>query len=245
VVNLDVLGPFQVVKRPLTLRPKDAKPAPGSETAGPVGWWKLDETSGLTVANAAGNTLNGKLFGKPRWTSEGVRGGALEFDTKVNWVEVADSSDLDFRNGLTVATWIKARAVGKAADALLAKGEAWRLYRAADKGDLTFALAGLETTGKSKGKPATVTYKPTIEDKQWHHVVATYDGKRLALYVDGEEKGAVTASGVISPNNVPVALGDNAASRGKLLGGWLDDVRLYTRGLTAEEVKALHREGTK
>jgi hypothetical protein len=119
-----VLGPFQVEKHPLTLHPKDAKPDAGSERAGPVGWWKLDETSGSTVANAAGNKLIGKLHGKPSWTPDaGIRGGALELDGRRDWVEFADTSNLDFRGGLTVAVWIKTHAGDKSPGTLLAKGE--------------------------------------------------------------------------------------------------------------------------
>jgi hypothetical protein len=239
-----VLGPFQVEKRPLTLHPKDAKPDAGSGRAGPVGWWKLDETGGSTAANAAGNKLTGKLHGKSRWAPDaGARGGALEFDSRRDWVEFADTSDLDFRGGLSVAVWIKTHAEAKPGGTLLAKGEAWRLQRAGGKGHLEFALTGPQVN--KKGKSPSVAFKQPMKDNEWHHVVGVYDGKRIALYVDGEEKDVGTASGPISVNNVPVTLGENAASRGQLFDGWLDDARLYTRGLSAEEVKTLFREGAK
>ena len=57
-----MLGPFQVLKPPLTLRPKAA--ARGSpETTGPVAWWKLDEASGATAVSAAGTDLSGTIHG--------------------------------------------------------------------------------------------------------------------------------------------------------------------------------------
>ncbi len=239
-----MLGPFQVVKPSLTLHPKDTKPATGSEKAGPVGWWKLDESSGTTAVNAAGNKLNGQLSGNPRWSpGGGALGGALEFDGQRDWIEFADSGDLDFRNGLTVAVWVKPRAVGKTPETLLAKGEAWRLHRIGGTGNFEFALTGPQTTGASKGKSPNLVFKEALTDDHWHQLVGVYDGKRIALYVDGEEKAAVTASGALAVNNVPVTLGENAASRGRLFGGWLDDARLYNRGLSAEEVKALHTDG--
>ncbi len=246
MINLDVLGPFQVLKRPLTLLAKDAKPEAGAEKAGPVGWWKLDESSGNTAANAAGNKMTGELHGKPRWSPDsGAQGGALEFDGQHDWVEFADSSDLDCRSGVSVAVWMKARAVGLAADTLLAKGDSWRLHRVGRGGELEFALSGPATTGDSKAKLPLATFKPSLEDNQWHHIVGVYDGKRIALYVDGEEKNAVTAAGTVRLNNAPVSLGENAFSRGRHFGGWLDDARVYTRGLSAEEVKALYGEGVK
>ena len=61
------------------------------------------------------------------------------------------------------------------------------------------------------------------------------------LYLDGTEEGSVAATGTVTPNNVPVALGENALSRGRFFNGWMDDVRLYNRGLSAEEVQSLYR----
>ena len=237
-----MLGPFQVEKRPLTLHPKDSKPAASSGIAGPVGWWKFDETGGSTAANAAGNKLPGKLHGEPRWTPDvGVRGGALEFDGQRNWIEFADSGDLEFRGGLSVAVWIKTRADDKSPGMLLAKGEAWRLQRMGGKHFLEFVLTGPQADKKDKTPRAV--FKQPLKDDEWHHVAGVYDGKKVALYIDGEEQDVVAASGPISVNNVPVTLGENAANRGRLFNGWLDDARVYARGLSAEEVKTLFREG--
>lgn len=244
MINLDVLGPFQVEKPSLTLHPKDTKPGAGSEKAGPVGWWKFDETSGETATNAAGNKLTGILHGKPRWSSDpGARGSALEFDGWRDWVEFTDTTDLDFRGGLSVAVWIKTRAIGKAGEALLAKGEAWRLQQSGGQGHLEFVLTGPQTN--RKGELPRAVFKQPLVDNAWHHVVGVYDGKSAALYVDGDQKDVVTASGPISVNNVPVALSENAANRGQSFNGWLHDARLYTRGLSAEEVKRLYRDGAK
>ena len=207
-----------------------------------MGWWKLDETSGSTAANAAGNKLIGTLHGKPRWSPDaGIRAGALELDGLRDWVEFADSRDLDLRSGLTAAVWIRTRPDDKAPGMLLAKGEAWRLQRMGGKHYLEFALTGPQAD--EKGKSPRAVFKEPLEDHEWHHIVGVYDGKKVALYINGEQRDAVSASGFISVNNVPVTLGENAANRGRLFNGWLDEARLYARGLSAEEVKTLFREG--
>jgi len=241
VINLDVLGPFQVQPTTLTLRPKEATRA-GADRAGPVGWWKFDEANGATAANAAGARLTGQLHGSPRWaTDRGRHQGALEFDGANTWVECADSAGLELRESLSVAVWVKGRAPGKADHTLLAKGDAWRLQRLHGKGDIEFALTGPQTSGSSKGKPPRVASKRPLAEEQWHHIVATYDGKRIALYLDGVEEAAATASGPLALNNLPVTLGENAANRGRLWSGWLDEARLYDRGLSSDEVSALYR----
>lgn len=229
----------------MTLGPKEAKPkSAGSEPAGPIAWWKFDEPAGATTANAAGNKLQGQIQGQPRrGPGPGPSGQALEFDGLQNWVECADSSGLDFRQGVSVSAWFKVRAFDCPAQTLVAKGNVLRLERQSETNLLQFALTGLETTGASKKRSPTLVSKRAVDDGQWHSVIAAYDGKRLALYLDGVEEDAVTASGSISLNSLPVTLGENDASRGRYFNGWLDEVRLYDRGLSAEEIKSLGQKG--
>jgi hypothetical protein len=161
-----------------------------------------------------------------------------------NWVEAADSSDLDFREGVTVLAWFKIRDTNQPAQSLLAKGDAWRLQCQVGRGLLEFALTGPAVTGATSGRPPVVTSKRAVNDGQWHHVVATYNGKRLALYLDGVEEGALKASGPVVVNNVPLTLSENDASRGQLFNGWMQDARLYSRGLSAEEVHTLYQSSS-
>ena len=175
--------------------------------------------------------------------SSGKRGGALEFDGLENWIECPDSAELPFHSGLTVSAWFKLRASDASESTLLAKGSSWQLRRQGNHGNLEFALTGPQTTRSSKGKPATITTKQAVEDDQWHHVAGVYDGQHLALYLDGEEQGTLTAEGPLAPNNLPVTVGENMASRGSLFNGWMDDPQLYDRGLSAEEVAALFSGG--
>jgi hypothetical protein len=234
-----VLGPFQGLKPPLTLRPKAPAQA-GAGTTGPVAWWKLDESSGSTAANAAGTNLTGQLKGQPRWApDQGHNQGALEFDGADTWVECADSADLGFGESLSVAVWFKATPNGKAGDTLLAKGSAWQLvHRRGEKPEVELLLNGPQPTGKTAGPlPRAVCPAPT--DGQWHHLAGVYDGTKAVLYLDGVEKASAAVSGPIAWNNLPVTFGESAANRGRRWSGWLDDARLYARALSAGEVKAL------
>jgi hypothetical protein len=241
-----VLGPFQVAARPLTLRSREPAPKPaGSTPGGPIAWWKFDETAGTTAANAAGTNLQGQVQGPPHWApGQSPRGGALEFDGARNWVTAANSTDLDFREGVTAAAWFKVRDTNQPAQSLLAKGDAWQLQCQVGRGLVMFALTGPAATAFGGGSPPVVTSKRKVNDGQWHHVAATYNGKRLALYVDGAEDGALKASGAVAVNNVPLTLGENDANRFQLFNGWMRDARLYTRGLSAEEVQTVYQSGS-
>jgi hypothetical protein len=75
------------------------------------------------------------------------------------------------------------------------------------------------------------------------HVASTYDGTWLRVYVDGRAAGAkrVTGRTCVSGEPLPVDAKDNP-TKGLLeafWGGRLDDVRIYDRALTLDEVRLL------
>ena len=70
----------------------------------------------------------------------------------------------------------------------------------------------------------------------WTHVLQTWDGKMLKLYMDGVLDVQIKAAGPLATGDSPVIIGrlDTFAFKGSM-----DDVRIYSRALSAEEVKAL------
>jgi large repetitive protein len=232
----------------LTLPPKDARPpAPGDPARGPVGWWKLDEADGLEAADASGHRLVARVQGTPRWMpGQGRLSGALDLDGTQTFLDCGEAADFDFRDGLSVSLWIRARGFKKPAQTLVAKGgDTWRIHSTGDKGRVVFSLSGPQTTGKDKKKAPRALSQRAVDDGQWHHLVGVYDGQRVALYVDGALESSVSASGPLALNTEPVWLGNSSASRAQFFNGAMDDVRLYGFGLSEEEIKALHREGEK
>jgi hypothetical protein len=177
-------------------------------------------------------------------------GGNLELDGWSNYLECPDAADFDVGDSLTVSMWFKARKfekVGKGSQVLIAKGETWQLQRRASDGTLEFSLLGPTSPPNRAGesRPAHLSSKRNLDDTQWHHIVGTYDGKRTVLYVDGTEEGAVSVSGPVAITTAPLVLGDSSVTHGRWFGGWLDDVRLYSRGLSEEEVRSLCAAGKK
>jgi hypothetical protein len=238
-----------VLSRPLALKPKDAKPpAPGSPARGPVAWWKLDETTGANAADASGHHHPARIQGPAKWApGNGQAGGAVELDGARSFLDCGDEAEFDFRDGLTVSLWVKPQArPAKGSQTLVAKGnDTWSLETTGKDGKLVFSLSGPQSTGKDRKKGPRVMSRTVSDSTRWHHVVGTYDGQRIALYVDGELTESVTAAGPVAVNTEPVWLGNNSAARAGHFAGALDDVRLFSCGLTEQEIKALYRGGGK
>jgi len=68
----------------------------------------------------------------------------------------------------------------------------------------------------------------------WVHVATVYDGKDHKLYVNGELDASVAKSGAITVNSDSLFIGwvDN----NRYFDGVIDDVRIWSRGLPAEEL---------
>jgi hypothetical protein len=77
-------------------------------TSGLAGWWKLDESSGASTADASGNGNNGTLtnMSGTEWTA-GQRANALQFDGTNDYVSISDTDSLDITSSITIATWIR------------------------------------------------------------------------------------------------------------------------------------------
>ncbi|MHC4756735.1 MAG: LamG domain-containing protein [Planctomycetota bacterium] len=200
-----------------------------------VGWWKLDETSGLTAADSSLFGNDGILTGS-EWTN-GVVGGALEFDGTDSYVSVPSSSSLQLTNALTIAGWIKANSwdSGNDVDPIARKGEGNpnNYQLAVVDGIATFYLDGGEADDDG-----FVGNTPLNID-QWYHIAATWDGVSVRIYVDGvvDNDPSDSRGDAIGTDTRPFYLGGRSGT--DLLDGTLDDIRLYNRALSEAEIKSL------
>ena len=79
----------------------------------------------------------------------------------------------------------------------------------------------------------------TLSVGEWIHAVAVYDGSEMRLYKDGVEVGSRSKTGVLSTNDtVKIRIAQNPNGYGAF-DGLMDDVRVYDRALTSDEIQQL------
>ncbi len=106
---------------------------------------------------------------------------------------------------------------------------------------LTCSLANTFNFALWSNSSASINSGIASRDNAWHHLVATYDGTNTRLYVDGVLKGSGTS--LTGTGSTQVFINQEQVLNSGATGA-IDDVRLYNRALTRQEVEELYRLGT-
>lgn len=111
---------------------------------------------------------------------------------------------------------------------------------AEDVGKVRFQLVSgdLQTETAFEYQTETNTYN----DDNWHHMVLTYDGLAFVVYIDGDPVFNVSGA-AYSPvfyGTGELAIGRDGGHSSDYFQGIIDDVRIYNRALSANEVESLY-----
>ena len=187
-----------------------------------VGWWSLDEGSGNVAVDWSGHDNHGNLVGEPQWVA-GYDGGALELDGS-NWIDCGNPAALQIAGSITIACWVNPAAlVGD--QGFVALNNSYAFKASADH--LRFTTPGILDHD---------AFSATLDNGEWQHTAVTFEPGQVGgavFYVNGVEIERLDASS-LSVGTGPFLIGNN--QWGQHLIGLIDDVRVYNKILTAEEI---------
>lgn len=207
-------------------------------TRGLVGHWTFDDGEGTMARDVSGGGNHGTVMGGAKW-SKGIIGGALEFDGMDDFVSIPNETAFDITGSITVSAWIRVESFTKSWQAIVTKGDrAWRLHRASSRKSVGFACSDL-----SRNQTGDLLGNKDVADGGWHHAAGVLDGTKMSIYVDGALDASAESSPNISVNDYSVLIGANAQASGRLFHGTIDDVRIYDRALSVDELRALVKAG--
>lgn len=169
------------------------------------------------------------------WTG-GRAGMAALFDGSNDYVALPTFSLTG--GAMSIAVWVRVATFTAPEQRFVSKTGSTEFWTLGTSGStLRFRLR----TGSST---STLTPTVSLPANTWIHVVATYDGSRMRLYVNGVERGSLTKSGTLATSaTAAVNIGRSPASGGtSYLNGAVDDVRLFHRALAPAEIRALYGE---
>jgi len=195
--------------------------------SGLVGWWKLDETSGTVAHDASGNGKDGTIKGNPIWVA-GMMEGALQLDGDGDYVDIG-SIGISGTDPRTIAGWAKASTT--------AIPEWTSVFGFAPNGSTDGTYFDIEVDDAGNYVIHVQGWQAVIcpVDTEWHHFASTYNGSAGSWYLDGNyidsESGAVAT---VDRMIIGARLSDS-----HYFPGIVDDVRVYNRELTLEDIKTL------
>ncbi|MBK8505932.1 MAG: fibronectin type III domain-containing protein [Saprospiraceae bacterium] len=78
----------------------------------------------------------------------------------------------------------------------------------------------------------------------WWYVTMVHDGTDDIIYLDGNEVNRKPAAGTLNSTSRKLGMGSNPVDGGQYFNGALDELKIYNRALTTDEVKKLFTSGT-
>ncbi|MEK7169610.1 MAG: LamG-like jellyroll fold domain-containing protein [Patescibacteria group bacterium] len=208
---------------------------------GLVGYWHFDEATSTPAYDASGYGNTGTLTNSPTWqTAASCKvGGCLNFNGTTNYVNIADSSSLEITGNITIGLWVNPGATQKAYADLLSKHSNGGYVIEQNFNNTNQFAFGWDTTGAG-GWDGSNTWT-TLTSNIWQYFVVVKNGSAITHYVNGVQ--TATGFGIsanISTNNLPVKIGDWSSGGGRQFNGFIDEVRIYNRALSATEISDIY-----
>ena len=198
------------------------------DDANRIAYWKFNENSGNTATDAE-NSNDGTITGAD-WTT-GINQSALNFNGTNGNVEIPFNNKLNITGKkLSLSVWIKKESSND--DGCFLFNRTKYILRMDNHGKVTFAVY------VPGWKSVTTPWKKRVVDTDWHHVVATYNGKKLKLYIDGVLLVKKSASGNLKSTNSSTFIG----SEGNInhFDGTIDEVAIYDKALSQQEIADIY-----
>jgi concanavalin A-like lectin/glucanase superfamily protein/VanZ like protein len=201
--------------------------------------WTFDDRDATSVADVE-HGLNGRLVNAPSY-QEGIEGSALTFDGRRQYVDLGNPVALRLTGSMTITAWIKPLPIGIGDGSILTTRRrlGYQLSTSVDHGKRTLAMKMANTNGGTMSRYGATP----IVSGRWYYVAGVYDAdaRSMDVYVNGLPdngcvQGPVSASQ--QPSWVGASIGIGTRHRGAAFPGAIDDVRIYSRALSEEEISA-------
>jgi hypothetical protein len=213
----------------------------------PASYWRLDEAAGTSAADSAGSATGTYTNGPALNQTSGVKdaGAGVTFDGVNDWIDAGNVYGFTGTASFSVEAWIRPTAATTQYRRFVSKenasGHGWQLNLKPTTDAPANRVAILRRDATSYEQATSTTALPTTS---WSHVVATYNGSSLCIYVNSSLEATGTSSRSLPAHTNPLRLGSASYSGANdLYGGSLDEVAIYSTALSAAQVTEHYNAG--
>ncbi|MHC4502515.1 MAG: LamG domain-containing protein, partial [Planctomycetota bacterium] len=211
-----------------------------------MAYWTFDEDSGRSSADASGNGYAASPEGRARTDrASGVFGNAVSFAGR-HTLRVPGKPDFANVKRISLAAWVMPTAFERYNEIFRKEDGSNRVLFSFQENGTVLSL-GLNVGGYVECDARI--RREELLDGWWHHCAATFDGKVMRVYLDGAEIGSLDRNRTTLMRSSTISAGGAAPGCiGSMNGvecfqGSIDELRIYSEALTAEEVVRLYRNG--
>jgi hypothetical protein len=205
---------------------------------GLAAWWPFNGNGNDGSGNNNHGTVNGAT---PTTDRFGNANSAYEFDGINDYIRVLSSTSLEPATQISFMAWVKPSGSGGFPHILTKNfGNGHNSYV------LNYIIPTLNYSADVNSTTSyTVTSPNAIQTTVWTHVLCTYDGATIKLYENGTLVGSKAAPNALAYSGNPLFIAasndPNLFSGVGYVQGKLDDIAIWNRALTAEEVTTIYK----
>ena len=217
--------------------------ARGNLSTGLIAYYSFDGNANDMSGNGHDGTVHGALLNTDRF---GNPNSAYSFDGLDDYVRIPDDPQLDGMDSFTLSVWVKLSGSNLEMEVLnkYDHGPPYldESYNIGIDGWGPLAVFQYATNDKYVIK---ISNDPLSIDP-WHHIVGVYTGAEGSVYLDGNKitlsRNDPDFGGPLNSitADLLIGCGEESGSLVKFFAGKIDDVRIYNRALSADEVQQLY-----
>jgi len=199
-----------------------------------IAYWRFNEGKG-NIAHDSHIWADGKF------------GYALSFDGVDDYVRVPDNDSLDITGELAVEAWVKFDGFRPWQDIIARAGNTWSScnpFGIEIKSNQNVSWYISTGCGQARN---IIKYNTTLETNVWYHFVGVADSTQLRFYLNGKLKCNISRSVDPCITDKPLTISAQiysgptwSATVAEAINGTIDEIRIYNRALTDDEVKLLY-----
>lgn len=191
--------------------------------------YDLNECSGTAIGDQSGLSQTGTITGAT-WSTDtpNGQGCSLSFNGSTNWATTPVTTPIPLNN-FTITGWMKTSS-GIGLQVAFSNG----MHAIHTNGNVMRLCANGCTVGTKN-----------VTDGKWHFITVVGDSKSIRQYIDGSSTPEITQGASASIASGTFYIGAMTAGPSYPYNGLLDDLRIFARAMSAQEIQRLYVEGLK
>lgn len=210
-------------------------------TNGLIGWWPFNGNANDESGNGLNGTVNGASLTLDR---NGNPNRAYNFDGLSGYINIGNSSKLN-TGTISVSCWInpdKLLTPSNFGPTILSKREPSGWGASFQMNIARHSFWADWTIGGNGGIYHEDSSKIIIDTNTYAHLVYTHDINKVKLYLNGRLVEEINSPGLLDTNSIPLWFGARPDSI-QFFSGVIDDIAIWNRALTQNEIGALYLSG--